>query len=240
MGKRIATIPHWAPFLVGFLVFLTTLWLWRAFSANENHHIHLMVHNETTNVQNAIKARMQARVLALVRMARRWEKNGFPSQREGEAEAELILGHFPDYRAIAWIDPWFFLRWTTPLENEEAKQEFNLAFAERRRSAMEAVQNRREVAVTHAVEILPGVQGFFIYVPIFRGEHFSGILAGAIDYTITPIRIHSLSRNRRMKHCSISMESHGSYMCGQKKRCWPKRVPFSLRLLLASACCSLC
>ena len=181
MGKRIATIPHWLPFLIGSIIFLTSLWLWHALGANENHHIRLMVHNETTNVQNAITARMQSRVLALVRMVRRWEKNGFPSQREGEAEAELILGHFPDYRAVAWIDPWFFLRWTTPLENEEARQEFSLAFAERRRAAMEAVQNRREVAVTHAVEILPGVQGFFIYVPIFRGERFSGILVGAID-----------------------------------------------------------
>ena len=181
MGKRIADIPHWLPFLVGCIVFLTTLWLWHALSVNEDLHIHRMVNNETINVQNAITARMQSRVLALVRMARRWEKNGFPSQREGEAEAELIIGHFPDYRAIAWIDPWFFLRWTTPLENEEAMQEFSLAFAERRRAAMEAVRNRREVSVTHAVEILPGVQGFFIYVPIFQGERFYGILAGAID-----------------------------------------------------------
>lgn len=181
MGKRIATIPPWLPYLIGFIVLFATFWLWYALSANENHHIRRMVNNETINVRNAITARMQSRVLALVRMARRWEKNGFPSQREGEAEAELTIGHFPDYRVIAWIDPWFFLRWTTPLENDEATQEFSLAFAERRRAAMEAVRSHREVAVTHALEILPGVQGFFIYVPIFQGEHFYGILAGAID-----------------------------------------------------------
>jgi signal transduction histidine kinase len=90
------------------------------------------------------------------------------------------MGHFPGYQAIVWIDPWFFLRWTTALENEEAEQELNLAFAEQRRAAIEAVRNHQEVMVTHSLEILPDARGFFIYVPIFQGEHFQGIIAGAI------------------------------------------------------------
>jgi signal transduction histidine kinase len=168
------------PFLVGFIVLLTTFWLWRALSANEDKQLTRMVSNEAVNVRNALTAHIQSRVLALVRMARRWERRGQPSQHEWEAEAELTMGHFPGYQAIVWIDPWFFLRWTTALENEEAEQELNLAFAEQRRAAIEAVRNHQEVMVTHSLEILPDARGFFIYVPIFQGEHFQGIIAGAI------------------------------------------------------------
>jgi len=180
MGRGTATIPRWLPFLIGFAVFLATLWLWRALSVNEDQQIKRMVRTEALNLRNAITARVQSRVLALVRMARRWENRGQPSQHEWEAEAELTMGHFPGYQALVWIDPWFFIQWTTSLENEAAVQELNLAFAERRRAAMEAVRSRQEVTVTHSLEILPDAQGFFIYVPIFQGEHFQGIIAGAI------------------------------------------------------------
>ena len=180
MGRGTATVPRWLPFLVGAIVFLATTWLWRALSVNEDHQIKRMVRNEALNLQSAITARIQSRVLALVRMARRWESRGQPSQREWEAEAELTMGHFPGYQAIVWIDPWFFLQWVTPLENEAAVQELNLAFAERRRAAMEAVRSHQEVTVTHSLDILPDARGFFIYVPIFQGDSSHGIIAGAI------------------------------------------------------------
>ena len=182
MARSSTAIPRWLPFLVGFIVLITTFWLWRALSVNENRQISRMVKNEAVNVRNAITAHVQSRVLALVRMARRWERRGQPSQREWETEAELTMGHFPGYQALAWVDPWFVLRWTTALENEEAKQELDLAFAEQRRAAMEAVRNHQEVMVTHSLEILPDAQGFFIYVPIFQGEYFHGIIAGAIGF----------------------------------------------------------
>lgn len=182
MIRETATIPRWLPFLVGLVVFLATLWLWRALSANEEHQIERMINSEMSNVRNAITARLQSHILALVRMARRWENRGQPSEQEWEAEAELTTSHFAGYQAIVWIDPWFFIRWTTPLANEETEQELNLAFAERRRAAIDAVRHQREVTVTHAVELQPDALGFFIYVPIFRGEQSSGIIAGAVGF----------------------------------------------------------
>lgn len=182
MSRGTTIIPRWLPFLVGLVVFLATLWLWRALSANEERQSERMIMSEVGNVRNAITTRLQSHILALVRMARRWESRGQPSEQEWEAEAELTTSHFVGYQAIVWIDPWFFMRWTTPLANEEAEQELNLAFAERRRAAMDAVRHRREVTVTHAVELQPEALGFFIYVPIFRGEQFSGIIAGAVGF----------------------------------------------------------
>jgi signal transduction histidine kinase len=180
MSRATAAIPPWLPLLAGVIVLMLAVWLWRALSVNEERQVERMVKSEAIDVRNAITARVQSQVLALVRMARRWENHGTPSRQEWEVEAELTTGHFPDYQAIVWVDPWFFIRWMTPLGNEETEQEFNLAFAERRRVAIEAVRNRREVTVTSALEIWPGVLGFFIYVPIFREERFEGVIAGAV------------------------------------------------------------
>jgi signal transduction histidine kinase len=182
MSRGTVTIPRWLPFLVGLIVFIATLWLWRALSANEERQIERMISSEMGNVRNAITARLQSHILALVRMARRWEDRGQPSEQEWEAEAELTTSHFADYQAIVWIDPWFFIRWTTPLANQGVEQELNLAFAERRRAAIDAVRNRREVTMTHAVEIQPDTLGFFIYVPIFREDQFNGIIAGVVGF----------------------------------------------------------
>lgn len=182
MGRGTATIPRWLPFLVGLIVLLVTFWLWRALSAYEERQVERMINSEMSNVRNVITTRLQSHILALVRMARRWESRGQPSEQEWESEAELTTSHFAGYQAIVWIDPWFFMRWTTPLANEEVEQELNLAFAERRRAAMDAVRNRREVTVTHAVELQPDSPRFFIYIPIFQGEQFSGIIAGVVGF----------------------------------------------------------
>jgi signal transduction histidine kinase len=181
MSRR-TTIPRWLPFLIGLIVLLATFWLWRALSAHEERQIERMISSEMSNVRNAITTRLQSHILALVRMARRWESRGQPSEQEWESEAELTTSHFAGYQAIVWIDPWFFMRWTTPLANKEIEQELNLAFAEQRRAAIDAVRNRREVTVTHAVELQPDSPEFFIYVPIFHGEQYDGIIAGAVGF----------------------------------------------------------
>ncbi|MBD1942327.1 hypothetical protein H6F50_08155 [Coleofasciculus sp. FACHB-712] len=54
---------------------------------------------------------MEERFLALVRMAKRWENAGKPSQQNWEADATLNIQHFSGYQAIEWVDPEFNVRW---------------------------------------------------------------------------------------------------------------------------------
>ncbi|MBD1895068.1 hypothetical protein [Coleofasciculus sp. FACHB-129] len=54
---------------------------------------------------------MEERFLALVRMAKRWENAGKPSQQNWEADATLNFQQFSGYQAIEWVDPEFNVRW---------------------------------------------------------------------------------------------------------------------------------
>ena len=171
-------LGRFLPWLVGIAFIIATLFLWRALSAQEATHIKQMTAVEVAGVKNELLARMQARILGLVRMARRWENGERPTQEEWKAEAEHNLSNFSGYWAIAWADPWLFLRWAVPLDNEDAAQEINFVFEEQRRKIVEAVRKRQEVAATHVVDLGAAGKGFLVYVPIFHGADCAGVIIG--------------------------------------------------------------
>ena len=73
---------RWLPLFVGICAVTVTLWLWRALLAQEHAQLERTIQLEAAGVKNEIVARMQARILALVRMARRWENWGQPTQEQ--------------------------------------------------------------------------------------------------------------------------------------------------------------
>ena len=168
---------RWLPLLVGICAVTVTLWLWRALLAQEHAQLERTIQLEAAGVKNEVVARMQARILALVRMARRWENWGQPTQEQWEFEAELYVSHFPGYQAIAWVNPQL-TRWVTPPAANEAMQDLALAFEQQRQSVLEAVRDRREVAVTRSIDLMQGGKGFLVYIPIFQGENCGGIIVG--------------------------------------------------------------
>ena len=168
---------RWLPLFVGICAVTVTLWLWRALLAQEHAQLERTIQLEAAGVKNEVVARMQARILALVRMARRWEDWGQPTQEQWEFEAELYVSHFPGYQAIAWVNPQL-TRWVTPPAANEAMQDLALAFEQQRQSVLEAVRDRREVAVTRSIDLMQGGKGFLVYIPIFQGENCGGIIVG--------------------------------------------------------------
>jgi PAS domain S-box-containing protein len=166
------------PWLIGIAFIAATLFLWRALSTQEAANLRQMTAIEVAGVKNELLARLQARILGLVRMARRWENGERPTQAEWQAEAEHNLSNFSGYWAIAWVDPWLFLQWAVPLENEEATQEINFVFEEQRRKIVEVVRKRQEVAATHVIDLGAAGKGFLVAVPIFHGNDCAGVIIG--------------------------------------------------------------
>jgi sensor domain CHASE-containing protein len=166
------------PFTVAASVAVVTISVWWGLLAEQQMQVERQIRKEAANVRNEIIARIQSRILALTNMARQWEDEGRPTQREWEAAAELNMSHFPGYHAVAWLDPWLLTRWVVPSLGGESAQEVDMLFRERQRQVVEAVLARREVVVTSAVEVSPGKKGFLAYVPIFRNSEFDGTMAG--------------------------------------------------------------
>ena len=176
MNKLAQLVKH--PLTVTTGVALVTISVWWGLLAEQQIQVERQIRKEAANVRNEIIARVQSRILALTNMARTWEDEGRPTQKEWEAAAELNRGHFPGYHAVAWLDPWLLTRWVVPSLGGEVAQEVDMLFRERQRQVIEAVLARREVVVTSAVDLSPGKKGFLAYVPIFRDGEFDGTIAG--------------------------------------------------------------
>jgi signal transduction histidine kinase len=168
--------------VIGIVIAAVALWFWWALLTEEHAQIEKMIQRDAAGVKNEIVAQITTRILALTRMARRWEDAGRPSEAQWGFETELNVGHFPGYYAIAWVDPSFALRWVTPLYGSEAVQDFSVVFAEQSRNIQEAVFSRREVTVTSTVDLAAGGKGFLVYIPLFRGKEFDGVIIGAFNF----------------------------------------------------------
>src|SRR3990172_5364475 len=90
----------WLALLIGLTVVAATFGLWQALIAQERAETERAVALNLESVRNEISSGMDARILALVRMARRWEMRGQPPRAEWESDAKLYLSHYTGYLAI--------------------------------------------------------------------------------------------------------------------------------------------
>jgi len=103
--------------------------------------------------------------------------NGFLlPQEEWTADAETIVRDFPGFQAISWIDSSLHVRWIAPLAGNEALVGSEIAAEPKRRALFETVRQTRTAAVSGTIDLLQGGRGFVMYVPIFRGGDFVGVI----------------------------------------------------------------
>ena len=78
--------------------------LWQVLIAHEHAQITLTVEQEALNLRIEIIERIEPEILALERMAMRWETRGGTPREEWEADARLYLTHQTGQLGIAWVD----------------------------------------------------------------------------------------------------------------------------------------
>jgi sensor domain CHASE-containing protein len=174
-------LKGWLPALVALVTIVTSLVLWLALEAKQDFSIAKTTKANAENVQNQINARMESRIRALMRMAKRWEFSGRPVRAAWEDDVANYLHDYQDLQAIEWIDSSHLVRWIVPLKGNETKLGVNLLLEQRRGRAAEMAQQEREPVVTQPVELFHGGTGFVIYAPIYIGTNFDGVLGGVFN-----------------------------------------------------------
>ncbi|MCH7979256.1 MAG: CHASE domain-containing protein, partial [Acidobacteria bacterium] len=163
--------------LVAVVVASFAVVLWQALIVHEHAQIKLAVEQEALTLRANIQARIEPEILALVRMAKRWEAHGGTPREEWEADAIHYLADQTGQWRISWIDPSYIARWTVPTQPTTYRG-VNLAREERRRVAMEAARETREAKVTLANNMFGDNRGLLVFVPLFVGERFDGFIQG--------------------------------------------------------------
>ena len=169
--------PRWLPVPVALGVIAASLVLWQALESKQNEQLAQTVKDGAQSATDQIKVRTGARILAIQRMARRWEFSGRPSQAAWQAEAGDYVRDFSDLQALEWIDAAHVIRWIMPVEGNEAKVGLDLTLEERRRRAVESALQQHAPVLTGTVTLVRGGLGYILYVPILTGTGPDGFIA---------------------------------------------------------------
>jgi PAS domain S-box-containing protein len=157
----------WLSLLVGFLVSIITLLLWRSLINQLATDIDQQVELTTISTSELISQQVETRIQALTRMAERYSVRNLTPIAEWEADARNYVEDYPGYQAIALVDSNFKVQGVVSLAGNEVIEKLNLGTLAQKRTALEAASLRRDLSITHTISLAQDGKGFLVYVPIF-------------------------------------------------------------------------
>jgi len=98
-------------------------------------------------------------------------------QAHFQLRASRYVDNHPELINITWVDSSFFIRDVAPLNGNQQIVGLHLDLAEPQRASRLARQTRQP-QYTKAFEAIQGNPSFEIWVPVFRGDTFLGLMAG--------------------------------------------------------------
>lgn len=172
--------PRWLPIPLGLATMTATFILSQALATKQNQEIAQTIQAHAEEVRTVLSVRMEARILSLLRMAKRWNFGGRPSQAAWEDDAKNYVADFPDFQAIEWIDPANLVRWIVPLKGNESKINANITRDGLRHRAVAEALRTRGPAITRTLELLLGGNGFIVYLPVYDRGASNGVVASVL------------------------------------------------------------
>jgi len=124
---------------------------------------------------------VEERIQALKQMRLRWEFRGGTPRAEWEADAAALQAEPGFLRAIEWVDPKRVIRWVVPRQGNTSALDVDLGAELNGLAALEAARAKRNLTVSHVVELPQGGEGFMAIHPIFVGERLEGFIVGVFQ-----------------------------------------------------------
>ena len=157
------------PVLIVITIVIITLCFWPWMLIYQRFHTTKHIELAAVNISQEITAHIETRILALTRMAQRWEvRNGTPFE-EWNADATNYVRDYAGYHALKWVDNRYCVRWAVPNSDDKAVEKLNLLLKEHR-GVYQAAQKSQNVLLTPIVTLPQEGKGFLIYVPLFLTE----------------------------------------------------------------------
>ncbi|MEM7579446.1 MAG: PAS domain S-box protein [Cyanobacteria bacterium P01_A01_bin.80] len=157
------------PLFVVITIVIITLCFWQWLLMYQRFHTTKHIELAAVNISQYISAHIETRILALTRMAQRWEVRSGTPWKEWEADATNYVRDYAGYHALAWVDNQYCVRWAVPNSDNQALENLNLLLEEHR-SVYQASQQSQNALLTPTVSLPQEGKGFLIYVPLFLTE----------------------------------------------------------------------
>jgi PAS domain S-box-containing protein len=169
-------LVRWLPLAVGTSSLTITLLLWQALRVQEERQIDRIATQQVREMRQLILSEAQARLLILTRVARRWEAQSARWPADWDFETQPYLGHYPDLRALGWVDANLVPRLVLP-RGSLSFLDTNTAPSLRREELLRLAAERTEVFVPATMDT-GGERVLLAFAPMTRGTNFSGLIVG--------------------------------------------------------------
>ncbi|MBD2690990.1 response regulator [Anabaena catenula] len=169
------------PIAIGVIISVAVLLLWQNLLIYQHTEMTHLITQEANTIKTELSSRINTRILALERMAKRWEASGGTLQQVWEVDAATYLKDFNGYQAIAWVDVTAHVRWIAPVKGNEVVLNLDLMQNAERRTALLTARNLRQITLTPTLELKQGGKGFLVFLPLYVGEQFDGFLVGVFQ-----------------------------------------------------------
>lgn len=172
----------WLPVLVSTIILIMTLWLWQGLLLQQQVHMQANVELAGKTVSKEITTGIQTRILALRRMAERWEVVNGTTYKDWVADATNYSKDYPGFKALEWVDESYHVRWVVPRAGNELAENIDAARGQNRWYALQTALKSRKPTITSTVNLAQGGKGFLVYVPLYINESkFNGFIVGVFD-----------------------------------------------------------
>lgn len=232
-------IRHWSlapltPVIAALVTLLAFAFIWNDIRQHEQELFNSRIKKEADSVSDIITFDLNKRVQAVQRLADRWQVRGGTPKKEFYADAGNYIKDDPGYQAIDWVDRDLYVRWIIPLAGNEAAQDLNLGFEERRAQALELAKQKDAPTLSKPIRLVQGGTGLIVYFPLFIEQQFDGFVLAVFrteEWLDKLIRQHT---DRFHQHWfNISVELAGDIIYADNSSPLPPRHnPLRLQRLL--------
>ena len=168
------------PWLLGAAGAIVTAGLWQAYADQHYSQARLEVTKTSEHVRSEVSVHLDALVMRIVRMGKRWEFSR-RSRHAWEYEAALNLTGLGGYEGIAWVDTAGSVRWVVPSGADSMARTLISPTNASGRAALSAAQARRTLTLSTAVRLPSRDWGILAVEPLFPGGRHDGYVVGILS-----------------------------------------------------------
>jgi signal transduction histidine kinase len=166
-------------FLIAFVVALT---LWQLLIGHRRAEIQGATNEQAIFVKTKMESELKARMVPFERLSERGSEQTDKNNSTIEFDAKLVMGAYPAYQAVEFVDPTYRVRWATPGTDSEHELGANLGADARILAALQDASKTGNTVVTHPVALREGGRGVLVCVPVHSKNELTGFLIGVFRF----------------------------------------------------------
>jgi PAS domain S-box-containing protein len=180
--KEKYTIPDWLYLITFVISFTVTVSIWQALRISELNQQQENYEQLAEHIKRYIESNMDSQILALRRLADRWEYNNGTPQDVWEKDALAYYHDYEMHQAIEWVDANSLIQWVVPKQGNEGVIGMNVEFSDKRISAISQAREQDKTVISEFIKLKQGdAHGFLVYLPLYYDEKFDGYITAVYN-----------------------------------------------------------